>query len=168
VVEGEIGWIGASSEVHEKPPEGLERGLTTPDEAKEFVAATGVDVLAPAVGNMHGLLESMIRGEAQKRLDIPRIRKIHEATGVFMTLHGASGTNERDLAEAIQAGMTIVHVNTELRVAWRRGLEAALAGNPSEVAPYKILPVPYRAIKNVVRARIELFSQQHDLNATRP
>ena len=70
VVEGEIGWIGASSEIHAKAPEGLSEGLTTPEQAREFVEATRVDVLAPAVGNMHGLLQSMVRGEAEKRLDL--------------------------------------------------------------------------------------------------
>ena len=157
VVEGEIGWIGASSEIHEKAPEGLERGLTTPEQAREFVAATGVDVLAPAVGNMHGLLKSMVRGESQKRLDIARIRRIKEATKVFMTLHGASGTNQDDLAEAIRAGMNIVHINTELRLAWRRALESALARSPDVLAPYKILLEPLHAIETVVGSRLELF-----------
>jgi fructose-bisphosphate aldolase, class II len=157
VVEGEIGWIGASSEIHEKAPEGLERGLTTPEQAREFVAATGVDVLAPAVGNMHGLLKSMVGGKSQKRLDIGRIRRIKEATKVFMTLHGASGTNQDDLAEAIGAEMNIVHINTELRLAWRRALESALARSPDVLAPYKILLEPLHAIETVVRSRLELF-----------
>jgi fructose-bisphosphate aldolase class II len=163
VVEGEVGWIGASSEIHEKAPEGLKEGLTTPEQAREFVAATGVDVLAPAVGNMHGLLASMVRGESEKRLDIARIRAIKEATGVFMTLHGGSGTNEGDFAEAVRAGMNIVHINTELRLAWRRAMESALSRDSDVLAPYKVLLEPLRAIKSVVRSRIELFQG----NATR-
>lgn len=55
------------------------RALTTPEEAAQFVAATGVNVLAPAVGNMHGLLRSMVRGEVHKRLDIDRIAAIKKA-----------------------------------------------------------------------------------------
>jgi fructose-bisphosphate aldolase class II len=157
VVEGEIGWIGASSEIHERAPEGLEQGLTTPQQAREFVAATRVDVLAPAVGNMHGLLESMGRGESQKRLDIDRIRGIRQATGALLTLHGGSGTDDRDLAVAIDAGITIVHINTELRLALRRGLEAALARDLVTLAPYKLLLEPVRAIEQVVRSRLELF-----------
>ncbi len=157
VVEGEIGWIGASSEIHESAPKGLVEGLTTPEQAREFVEATRVDVLAPAVGNMHGLLKSMVRGDSQKRLDIGRIGRIRQAAGVFMTLHGGSGTNDSDLAQAIHAGMTIVHINTELRLAWRRGLEAALAREPDTLSPYKILTEPLRGIKQVVRSRLELF-----------
>ena len=159
LVEGEIGWIGASSSVFDKVPEGV-GVLTTPDEARQFVAATKVDVLAPAVGNMHGLLHSMVRGEVQKRLNIERIGEIKAACGIFMTLHGGSGTNDDDFKRAIKAGMTIVHVNTELRIAWRRGVEAGLAAKPNEFAPYKILPSAIEAVQNVVSSRLELFSSK--------
>ena len=159
LVEGEIGWIGASSAVIDKIPEGV-GVLTTPDEAKQFVDATKVDVLAPAVGNMHGMLESMVQGHVQKRLNIERIAEIKAAVHVFMTLHGGSGTNDDDFKRAIKAGMTIVHVNTEIRLAWRRGVEAGLAAEPNEVAPYKILVPAVEAVKKVVSSRLELFSSK--------
>jgi fructose-bisphosphate aldolase class II len=157
LVEGEIGWIGASSEILEKAPEGL-GVLTTPQEAKQFVDATKVDVLAPAVGNMHGLLQSMVHGEAEKRLDIQRIAQIKAATGIFMTLHGGSGTRDEDFQQAIRAGMTVVHVNTELRLAWRRGLEKVLQAHPGEIAPYKLLPEVASAVSEVVQKRLRLFN----------
>lgn len=159
LVEGEIGWIGASSSVYDKVPEGVGI-LSTPDEAREFVAATKVDVLAPAVGNMHGMLESMVHGDVQKRLNIERIAEIKAACRIFMTLHGGSGTNDDDFKRAIKAGMTIVHVNTELRVAWRRGIEAGLAAKPNEYAPYKILPAAVEAVRKVVASRLALFSSK--------
>lgn len=157
IVEGEIGDIGSGSEIHEKAPE-RSNNLSTPEEARQFIAATAVDVLAPSVGNMHGLLESMVRGAVKKRLDIERIVEIKKATGIFMTLHGASGTEDEDLKKAIQAGMTIIHINTELRVAWRQGMENALAKQPQEVVPYKILPAALEAVKKVVRERLQLFN----------
>jgi fructose-bisphosphate aldolase, class II len=157
VVEGEIGYIGTSSSILEKIPEGL-GALTTPDEAREFADATGVDVLAPAVGNMHGLLQSMVAGTAQKRLDIGRIEEIAKAAGVLMTLHGGSGTNDGDFQRAIKAGITIVHVNTELRLAWRRGMDAALGASAGEVVPYKILPTVVRGVSEVVEKRLRLFN----------
>lgn len=160
LVEGEIGYIGTSSEILSKIPEGV-GALTTPEEARQFVTATGVDVLAPAVGNMHGLLQSMVQGQAQKRLDIARIEQVKRATGIFMTLHGGSGTNDEDFQKAIRGGINIIHINTELRVAWRRGLETALAAQPNAVAPYKILPGAFEAVKDVVRARLKLFSVAH-------
>ena len=156
IVEGEIGDIGSGSEIHESVPE-ASRVLSTPEDAKQFVASTGVDVLAPAVGNMHGLTRGMIGGQVRKRLNIDRISEIKAAAGVFMTLHGGSGTDDDDFQKAIQAGINVVHINTEVRLAWRRGLESALANQPNEVAPYKILPVALEAVKSVVHNRLQLF-----------
>ena len=157
LVEGEIGDIGTGSEIHEEAPD-LSKGLTSPAEARQFVESTGVDILAPAVGNMHGMLKSMVQGETRKRLDIERIAQIKRAAQVPLTLHGGSGTDDRDLRKAIAAGINIIHINTELRVAWRRGLEEGLSKLPHEVVPYKILPFAVESVKNVARSRLELFN----------
>src|SRR5215471_9078682 len=156
LVEGEIGDIGTGSEIHEKAPD-LSGGLTSPAEARQFVESTAVDILAPAVGNMHGMLKSMVQGQTRKRLDIQRIAEIKSATGVPLTLHGGSGTDDEDLRKAIAAGINIIHVNTELRVAWRRGLEEGLAKRPDEVVPYKILPFAVEAVKEAALSRLRLF-----------
>jgi fructose-bisphosphate aldolase class II len=156
LVEGEIGDIGTGSEIHKEAKTDLV--LTTAEEAKQFVTATGVDILSPAVGNMHGMSLSMLRGDVQKRLNVERIQEISKATGLFMTLHGASGTNDGDMRKAIEAGITEIHINTEVRVAWKKGLEAGLAKDPNQVVPYKILPAAVDAMKQVVRARLQLFS----------
>jgi fructose-bisphosphate aldolase class II len=162
LVEGEIGDIGTGSEIHDKAPD-LEKGLTSPEEAKHFVASTGVDILAPAVGNMHGMLKSMVSGETKKHLHIDRIAAIKQAAGVFLTLHGGSGTEDEGFRRAIAAGINIVHINTELRVAWRRGLEQALAAHPDEVVPYKLLPAAVDAVRHVVSDRLKLFNEKRQL-----
>src|SRR5262245_43171421 len=156
LVEGEIGDIGTGSEIHARAPD-PSRGLTTPDDARQFVESTGIDILAPAVGNMHGMLASMVHGDTKKRLDIERIRHIKEAARVLLTLHGGSGTDDDDLRNAIAAGINIVHINTELRVAWRRGLEGGLAKRPDEVVPYRILPAAVDSVREVVGSRLKLF-----------
>jgi fructose-bisphosphate aldolase class II len=122
------------------------------------VKATGVDVLAPAVGNMHGMLQSMVQGNLRKHLDLGRIAQIKASTGSLLTLHGASGTADEDLRQAIAAGINIVHINTEMRVAWRRGLEAGLARDPHEMVPYKVLPAAIESIKQVATSRLKLFN----------
>ncbi len=58
----------------------------------------------------------------------------------------------------MEAGITIVHINTELRVAWRRGLESALAKRPDEVVPYKLLPDVVESVRQVVDSRLRLFN----------
>ena len=156
LVEGEIGDIGTGSEIHETAPD-LSKGLTTPEDAKRFVESTGVDILAPAVGNMHGMLKSMIKGETRKRLDIARITAIKSATHSLLTLHGGSGTDDEDFQKAIRAGINIIHINTELRVAWRRGLEDALGKHPDEVIPYNILTSVVESVQQVARQRLKLF-----------
>jgi fructose-bisphosphate aldolase, class II len=80
-------------------------------------------------------------------------------------LHGGSGTEDIDLQNAITAGINIVHINTELRVAWRRGLEDALAEQPHEVVPYKLLPAAEELVGQVVLARLRLFNHLQEQSA---
>ena len=156
LVEGEVGYVGSGSEIHEKRPDNIR--LTEPEEAREFVARTKVDLLSPSVGTMHGMLTGMIRGTERKRLDIQRIAAIKKIAGIPLTLHGGSGTDNQDFREAIAAGIAMIHINTELRVAWRRGLEEALRRNAGSVAPYKVLPDVVREVKTVVVERLRLFN----------
>jgi hypothetical protein len=92
----------------------------------------------------------------------PRIRQIRQATGVFLTLHGGSGTEDADFLAGIQAGLTVIHINTELRVAWRQGLENSLKTHPRDVTPYKILPAAERAMEDIVTRRLALFNSNGD------
>ena len=157
LVEGEIGDIGSGSEIHESMSAPSKK-LTTPEEARQFVEDTGIDILAPAVGSMHGMSRSMVRGDTKQHLDIDRIAAIRKAAGVPLTLHGGSGTDDDDFRRAIAAGIRIVHINTEVRVAWRRSLEESLASKPDEVVPYKILPPVVESVREVVKSRLRLFS----------
>ena len=159
IAEGEIGNIGSGSEIHETIGNDF-RNLSTPEEARQFVDSTGIDVLAPAVGNMHGMVESMVQGKTKKHLNIERIAQIKKAAGVFLTLHGGSGTDDQDFVHAITAGINIIHINTELRVAWRQSLEGSLTTQPNEVVPYKILPPVLGSVKQVASSRLKLFSAQ--------
>jgi len=158
LVEGEIGFIGSGSQLHEVAQLATAT-LTTPEEARQFAEATRVDLLSPAVGTMHGMLPGMLRGEIRKHLDIERIAEVSRSTGLYLTLHGGSGTADDDFVRAIDAGIRIIHVNTELRVAWRRGLETTLAADPKEVAPYALLAGAHSQVAEVVRDRLRLFSR---------
>jgi fructose-bisphosphate aldolase class II len=159
LIKGEIGDIGTGSEIHEKVLD-VSKGLTSASEAKRFAEATGIDILAPAVGNMHGMVRNMVKGEVRKHLDIERIAQIKSAAQIPLTLHGGSGTDDKDLRKAIAAGINIVHINTELRVAWRRGLEGALAKQPDQVVPYKILPLAMEPVRQVALSRLKLFNNR--------
>jgi fructose-bisphosphate aldolase, class II len=157
LVEGEIGDIGSGSEIHDDAPRAAPH-LTTASEARHFVEATRIDILAPSVGNAHGMRRNMVVGEERKHLNVDRIREIKEATGLPLTLHGGSGTADEDLRMAIRAGINIVHINTELRLAWRRGLEDGLHQRDDAVVPYKILPSAVASVQQVVSSRLKLFT----------
>lgn len=109
---------------------------------------------------MHGMLESMVEGKTKQHLNIERIAQIKKAVGLFLTLHGGSGTNDDDFLRAIAAGINIIHINTELRVAWRRSLEGSLKSQPNEVVPYRLLRPVVDSVKQVVSSRLKLFNGQ--------
>lgn len=157
LVEAEIGFIGKSSKILDAIPEGVkisEEYLTKPEEAKAFVDATGVDMLAPAVGNIHG----MLKGGKDPALNIKRIKAISEATKVPLVLHGGSGSSDDDFKGAIKSGVAIIHINTELRLAYKNALKLSLQENPEEIAPYKILKPAVLAMQKLVEAKLALFS----------
>lgn len=157
LVEAELGNIGQSSKVIEDVPEGVatsDEFMTGVDEAREFVEATGVDLLAPAVGNMHG----MLKGKANPRIDVERIRMIREAAGVPLVLHGGSGISDEDFTNAIKAGIALVHINTEIRLSFRDAVAAFLKDNPDEIAPYKIMKSSVEAMQKTVSDRLKLFN----------
>ena len=157
IVEAELGNIGQSSKILDKIPEGVatdDKYLTTPEQAKDFVEKTGVDLLAPAVGNMHGMLS---KGKNPK-LNIERIAEIRKACGVPLVLHGGSGTSDEDFQDAIKAGISTIHINTEIRIAFVEALKKSLKGNKKEIAPYKIMQPTVDAIKEVVKSRLKLFN----------
>lgn len=157
LVEGELGFIGTSSKVLDEIPEGVlldESSLTDPVKAKEFVEQTGVHMLAPAVGNFHG----MLRGGVDPKLNIERVKQISESTGVPLVLHGGSGNSEDDFKQAIANGVCIVHINTEIRVAYKKALMLGLSENSEEVAPYKFLKPAVKAVHDVVVAKLKLFN----------
>ncbi len=158
LVEGELGNIGSGSVIRKELPKGVAirpEDLTKPEEAARFVKKTGVDMLAPAVGNIHG----MFANAPEPALDIKRIHDIKKAVKIPLVLHGGSGNTDADFLAAIDAGVSIIHISTELRVAWRKGLEQGLREKPEEIAPYKLLADPVAEVKKVVMARLKLFNK---------
>lgn len=154
LIEAELGFIGQSSKLLEEIPEGVsEATMTKSEDAKYFVDQTGISLLAPSVGNIHG----MVKG-GNPRLDIERIKEIKEACGSPLVLHGGSGIADEDFTNAIKAGVSIIHINTEIRVAYKEALEKYLKDNPNEIAPYKILKPAVLAIEKVVEQRLKLFN----------
>ncbi len=156
LVEGELGYIGQSSKVLDALPEGVlidPNSLTQPAEAKDFVEKTGVDLLAPAVGNVHGIIKG-----GNPALNIERIKEIKQACSVPLVLHGASGITDEELHLAVLAGISVVHYNTELRVAYKDALIKSLEEHKNEVAPYKYLKTAEDAVAEVVEKKLRIMN----------
>lgn len=146
MVEGEIDRIpGEGSEIHAEgsiDQATIDEGKSKPDTAAKFVAETGVDIFASFFGNVHGLTTGYT-----PRLDIELLHKIQQAIpNTFLSMHGSSGTPEDQVRAAVEADVVKVNVNTELRLAYRKGLEQALA-DVKELAPYKFFPAVVENVK---------------------
>ncbi len=152
LIEAELGFIGGGSNIKEELPEGVsEASMTNPEEAAAFVRATGLDLLAPSVGNVHGMVKS-----GNPKLHPERISAVRGAAGIPLVLHGGSGSSDEDFVAAIQAGISIIHISTELRVVYREALEKSLAEN-STLSPYKYMEPAQQAMQKKVEQRIRLF-----------
>lgn len=152
LVEGELGYIGSGSDIKESIPEGA-GVLTDPEEAKRFVDDTGIDILAPSMGSIHGLVKS-----GMPHVDDTRVKEIKEKVGIPLVLHGGSGLRDVDFTNAIKAGVSIVHINSEIRLAWKQAVEEFIKNNPNEINPSKILKPAKEAIEKVVEERLKLFN----------
>lgn len=154
LVEAELGYIGQSSSLNSTLPEGVsDANLTTVEQAKDFVIRTGIDMFAPAIGNVHGMLVDA----DEPKLHIDRLKEIASVIDLPLVLHGASGNTDEDVKAAIDAGIAIVHINTEIRKAFRDGEMQYLKEHPNEVAPYKFGKEGQEEMKKVVRAKMGLY-----------
>jgi fructose-bisphosphate aldolase class II len=132
LIEVELGYIGKSSKMLEDVPEGVSLDmLTKPEDVHRLITESGADLIAPAVGNIHGMLKSGIN----PHLHIEQIRAIAERGGAPVVLHGGSG-NDTEFTDAIEAGVVIIHVNTQLRKSYTTALKTHLDTHPEDIAPY--------------------------------
>jgi fructose-bisphosphate aldolase class II len=152
LVEAELGFIGSGSDIKETIPEGAGI-LTKPEDAKNFVEQTGIGLFAPSVGSIHGLIKS-----GKPHIDVALVKEIAQITHVPLVLHGGSGLRDEDFTNAIKAGICIVHINSELRLAYRDAVEKTIEEHPNEIIPAKLLTPAVLAIENIVFERLKLFN----------
>lgn len=156
LVEGEIDRMARkSSEVYKEEisREELRKTFSDPEKVRAFVATTGIDTMATLFGNIHGVFPE------QPPLNLALLKRIREAIpATFLSLHGGSGISEENVKEAIRVGgMVKVNINTEMRRAFRDTLEKALSEHADELAMYKVMPPVIEAVKEIVRAKINIF-----------
>jgi fructose-bisphosphate aldolase, class II len=154
LVESEPHYFGGSSNVHTETIDydEIRKTFSTPEGAREFVAQTGIDTFAAAVGNLHG------RYPVPKQLDLELLQRIRDAIDVNISLHGGSGTPGHYFQDAAKIGVSKVNVNSDLRYAYRTTLEHQLSAHPDEYAIVRLIGPVVKAVQDVVEDRIELFA----------
>ena len=158
LVEGELGYLRGTSALQEEKLEIKPEDLTDPEQAREFAEKTGVDSLAMAIGNAHGIFKT-----SEEKLDLEKLAQIKEAVGekVFLVLHGGSGIPSQDVKKGIEIGIVKVNVNTDLRLAYSQALIDQFKKDPKETTPYKILEPVIEMVKKVVGEKIMLFGSDN-------
>jgi fructose-bisphosphate aldolase class II len=153
LVESEPHYFGGSSNVHSETIDYAEirKTFTTPDGARAFVAATGIDTFAVAIGNLHGLYP------VPKHLDLVLLERIRAAVPCYLSLHGGSGTPDDEFRGAVARGVSKININSEMRQAYRRALERELAARPDEYAIIKLMGPVVDAVQAVVEHKMEVF-----------
>lgn len=152
-VEGELGYLKGESKVQNEKIAVSAEDYTKPEEAVRFVDETGVDRLAIVVGNIHGISLD------EPDLDIERIRAIRSAVPerVALVLHAGSGIPDIQIKAAIAAGISNIHINTDMRVAYMKELRKSLAEHLDEVAMYKLDASALEEMKKVIKEKLILF-----------
>jgi fructose-bisphosphate aldolase class II len=145
-VEAELGEVGGKDGVH------APGARTDPDEAAAFVADTGVDALAVAVGTSHAMTERTAR------LDLGLISRLRASVPVPLVLHGSSGVSDAHLVDAVRAGMTKVNIATHLNHVFTDSVRAELAAHPHLVDTRKYFAPARSAVATETARLLELLA----------
>lgn len=151
-VEAEIGSVGEKKDYIES-----QINKTDPKTAREFVELTGVDSLAVAFGNAHGI------PNAKEKLDFELLEKIAETVSIPLVFHGASSTPKKDMKQAIKLGMAKVNIDTDIRLAFSGSIKDFQKNHPDVYDPREILSSAKSAVKKVVMEKIKLFGSQNKI-----
>ena len=147
-VEADLGEVGGKDGAHAP---GV---LTDQGEAADFVAATGVDALAVAVGSSHAMTER------SAELNLERIAELRQRLDVPLVLHGSSGVPDAALVRGIAAGMRKINVSTHLNGFFTRAVREFLAENSDVVDSRKYLAAGRSALVPEVSRLLRLFGQK--------
>ncbi|MDA8442324.1 MAG: class II fructose-1,6-bisphosphate aldolase [Peptococcaceae bacterium] len=148
-VEAELGKIGGTED--DITVNAKDAFFTHPQEAKEFVEATGVGSLAVAIGTAHGQYKGV------PQLDFARLAEIKALVNIPIVLHGSSGVPDDQIKEAIRLGVRKVNIDTNIREAFVAAARQAIMANPNEIDPRKVLGPAREATKEIIRDKIRVF-----------
>ena len=154
-VQGELGTIlGQKQMIDKKTSQELEKFMTKPDEAEEYVRKTKIDTFAPSVGAIHGIFVG------KEKINQELVKEIKEKTNLPLVLHGASGVSNQDIRQAIKNGLTVINIDSSLRETFSNTLREILMTHRLEIVPRKILALVTDAIQEIIEEKIILFGSK--------
>lgn len=143
-VEGELGHVGSVND------DAMEE-FTDPEQAADFVKATGITCLAVLIGNAHGHYKKT------PHLDIDRVKAIRKATGgIPLVLHGGSGIPDDQVKAAIKAGIRKMNIGTDVCCAFAEGAKAELDNPNRSLAPDMFMKPSIASVKKLAISKIRL------------
>lgn len=153
LVESEPHYFGGSSNVHAEgiDYEEIKKTFSTPESAKAFIDATGIDTFAAAIGNLHG------KYPVPKELDLELLQRVRDNIDCQISLHGGSGTPLHFFEDAAKIGVSKININSDMRYAFRTTLEEVLKEDPDEFAVVKLMERVKDAVQVVVEEKIHAF-----------
>lgn len=155
LVESEPHYFGGSSNLHSEQIDydEIRKTFSTPEAAKAFVDATGIDTFAAAIGNLHG------KYPVPKVLDLELLQRIRQAIDCNISLHGGSDTPGHYFRDAVKIGVTKININSDMRYAYRSSLEKVLSENKNEYSVAKLIAQEVvGAVQAVVESKIDDFN----------
>ncbi len=139
--------------------------MTDPIQAVKFVQETGVDTLAVAVGSFHGIPVNpelkKILTTLREHIDLQRLKLIHQHVKIPLVLHGASGVPDHQMQAAIKHGVAVFNIDTDLRVAFNKGLRKNIKDNPQIYDPRKLLRPATDALQKMAEEKIKLLKAKN-------
>ena len=148
-VEAELGKIGGTED--DIVVDHADALHTDPDEAARFVKETGVDFLAIAIGTAHG------KYQGDPVIDFDRLKEIRSKVDIPLVLHGSSGVAYDDLRKAISLGISKINIDTDVRIAFTKGVSDAIKSNPDEFDPRKLMGPAREVMKKAIMEKMEVF-----------
>ena len=145
-VEAEIGHIGGSED-------GISSDLmyATVEEALELYKNTKIDFLAPALGSVHGLYKG------EPKINFERMKEIKEKLNIPLVLHGGTGLPDDIIKESINCGICKININTELQIAWTKGVREKLSNDSNVYDPRKVISAGEKNVKEAITSKIILL-----------
>lgn len=148
-VEGEVGAIvGVEDDIFIDENDAV---LADPESCVEYVNATGVDILAPAIGTAHG------KYRRQPKIDYELLDTIRKRTGVPLAIHGGTGLSTEAFQQCIAAGGTKINISTNLKYLFREALEGYYRENPDDYEPIRAIGYVRDRVCQGIESLIEIF-----------